>query len=158
MQLAKELSFYEKVEYNSLEEGARLSMQLAVQENKMHECRSGSFKILDKMQPEELIARLIRPRSAKIIIIDSLQYMFMDKRQFADFDKQYGSTHLIIWNSHANGRHPIGALAEAVMFHADQKVYVHGFKAYSKSRTSRGKVTAPYTIWHEGADNFNKTI
>lgn len=157
MQIAKELTAYGKVEYNTLEEGARLSMALAVRENRMDECRKGRFKILDKLPIPELLERLSKPRSAKIVIIDSLQYTFMEKRQFADLDRAFGNTHLFIWNSHAAGKMPVGALAESIMFHADQKIYVSNFTAYSKSRTNRGKTSA-YVIWADGAEKLKSNL
>lgn len=157
MQMAKQLSEHKKVEYNTLEEGARLSMKLALEENKMYECKKARFNILDKMPMHQLMERLSKPRSAKVIIIDSLQYTFMDKKQFAEIDRLFGNTHLFIWNSHANGRMPVGALAEAIMFHADQKIYVSNFTAYSKSRTNRGK-SSSYAIWPEGSQQLNASI
>lgn len=157
MQMAKVLSEYKKVEYNTLEEGARLSMKLALAENKMHECKKGRFSVLDKMPMEELELRLSKPRSAKVVIVDSLQYTFIDKKQFAEIDRRFGSTHLFIWNSHASGKNPVGALAEAIMFHADQKIYVSNFTAYSKSRTNRGKSSA-YAIWPEGSQQLKSVL
>lgn len=158
MQIAKVLTQFEKVEYNTLEEGARLSMQMAVEENHMQDCRKGSFKILHKAPIEEVKERLRAHKSARIMIMDSVQYTFLTKKDFFELDKEFGQTHLFLWNSHARGKKTIGSLAEAIMFHADQKVFVQGFKAFSKSRTSRGKLTKPYVIWEEGARDFHEIL
>jgi alpha-galactosidase len=158
MQTVKELTKFEKVEYNTLEEGARLSMQLAVRENRMDQCRKGSFKLLHKAPIEEVKERLRAHKSAKIVVMDSVQYTFLTKKEFFELDLEFGQTHLFLWNSHARGKSPIGALAEAIMFHADQKVFVQGFKAFSKSRTSRGKLTDPYVIWEEGARDYHDIL
>ncbi|UAB85008.1 hypothetical protein INR75_02965 [Zunongwangia sp. SCSIO 43204] len=158
MQLVKELTKYEKVEYNTLEEGARLSMQMAVEGNRMNECRKGTFKILNKLPIDQVKERLRRHKSAKILVMDSVQYTFLTKKDFWEIDEEFGQSHLILWNSHGRGKRPLGALAEAIMFHADQKVFVQGYRAYSKSRTSRGKLTEPYTIWEEGAKEYHDPL
>jgi hypothetical protein len=157
MQLAKYLTRFGKVEYDTLEEGARKSMQEAVKENRMQDCRKGSFKILDKVTIEELRARLSRKRAAKIIFIDSVQYTFIEKRAYKQLLKDFPDV-LFIWISHARGKQPLGALAEAIMYDADIKIHVIGFKAYSKSRMSRGVKTKPYTIWDEGAKDYHEII
>ena len=157
MQLAKHITQWENVEYNTLEEGARLSMQAAVLENNMAECRKGSFKILDKMPIEDLIIRLRNPRTARVIFIDSVQYTFMTKRDYKALQKEFPN-HLFIWVSHAKGKKPLGALAEAIWYDSDVKIYVQGFRAYSISRASRGILTEPYTIWEEGARRYHETL
>lgn len=157
MQLAKYLTRFGKVEYDTLEEGARKSMQEAVKENRMQDCRKGSFKILDKVTIEELRARLSRKRAAKIIFIDSVQYTFIEKRAYKQLLTDFPDV-LFIWISHARGKQPLGALAEAIMYDADIKIHIIGFKAYSKSRMSRGVKTKPYTIWDEGAKDYHEII
>ena len=154
MQLSKYLTMFDKLEYNTLEEGASLSMQMAVEDNKMWECRKGSFKLLHKASLEEVKERLRKRKSAGIVVMDSVQYIFMTKQEFFELDLEFGQTHLFIWNSHAEGKTPIGAVAKAIKFHSDQKVFVRGFKATSTSRTSRGKLTEPYIIWEEGAKDY----
>ena len=63
MQLSKELSKFGDVLYNSLEEGARKSMQDAVKSEQMYLLRKGSFQLLHKEPMPELITRLKRKRS-----------------------------------------------------------------------------------------------
>lgn len=157
MQLAKYLTQFGKVEYNTLEEGARKSMQETVRENRMDQCRKGSFKVLNKMSIEELKERLRRPRSAKMVFIDSVQYTFLDKRGYKALQREFPDT-LFIWVSHARGKQPLGALAEAIMYDADVKIHVLGFRAFSKSRMSRGTMTKPYTIWEEGAKEYHEIL
>lgn len=155
MQLAKHLTQFGKVEYNTLEEGARMSMQEAIIENRMDECRKGSFKILNKLSIDELKERLRRPRSAKMIIIDSVQYTFISKRGYKALQREFPDV-LFIWVSHARGNQPLGTVAEAIWYDADVKIHVLGFKAFSKSRMSRGRLTKPYTIWEEGAKDYHE--
>jgi hypothetical protein len=158
MQMAKMLTKFEKVQYNTLEEGARLSMQMAIEENEMSDCPRGYFKILNKMAMEDMLEKIRRPKSAKITIIDSVQYTFLTKKDFWAIDQEFGDKHLFIWNSHAKGNEPKGNLADEIRYHADQKVHVQGFKAFSKSRTSRGTVTKPYIIWEEGAKLYHDIL
>ncbi|QAA81381.1 hypothetical protein EI546_06405 [Aequorivita sp. H23M31] len=157
MQLAKQITQWERVEYNTLEEGARLSMQQAVLENNMAQCRKGSFKILDKMPIDELKERLRNPRTARVVFIDSVQYTFMTKREYKELQAEFPK-HLFIWVSHAKGKKPLGALAEAIWYDSDVKIFVQGFRAYSISRASRGILTEPYTIWEEGARKFHEIL
>lgn len=157
MQLAKYLTQFGKVEYNTLEEGARKSMQDAIRDNRMDQCRKGAFKVLNKMEIKELKERLRRPRSAKIVFIDSVQYTFLDKRGYKALQREFPEV-LFIWVSHARGKEPLGALADAIKYDADVKIHVFGFKAFSKSRMSRGKMTEAYTIWEEGAREYHEIL
>lgn len=153
MQMAKMLTEFGRVEYNTLEEGARKSMQEAVLANRMHECRRGRFKILDRFSIMELKKRLRRKRSAHIVFIDSLQYTFLDKRGYKALQREFPDK-LFIWVSHAEGKRPMGNLAKAILFDSDVKIRVEGFRAFSISRAARGQVTEPYTIWEEGAEQY----
>jgi hypothetical protein len=59
---------------------------------------------------------------------------------------------LIIFISHASGKRPKGNAAVSVMYDATLKIWVEGFKAFSKGRFF-GK-TGEYTIWDEGAEKY----
>ncbi len=155
MQLARELAMLPKtkVVYNTLEEGARKSMQAAVIDNNMDQCPKGSFMILDREPISELRNRLSKHKSPNVIFIDSVQYADLDKASYkaliSDFPKK-----LFIFNSHAQGKRPVGAIGRDILFDADIKIRVEGFKAFSKSRMSRGKLTDDYIIWHQGAADY----
>lgn len=157
MQLAKHLTQFSTVEYNTLEEGARMSMQEAIKENRMQECARGRFKVLDKLSIDEIIERQSKHKSAGIVIIDSVQYTFLDKRGYKELQKQCPNT-LFIWNSHAEGKQPQGSLAKAILYDSDVKLHCLGFRVYGKSRMNRGKISEPYTVWEEGASIYHDTI
>lgn len=157
MELAKALTKFGKVEYNTLEEGARKSMQEAVRANRMQECRKGSFKILNKLSMEEVRERLRRRKSAKIMITDSVQYAFLDKKSYKELQREFPDV-LFIWISHADGKEPLGSLAKAIRYDSDVKIHVHGFRAFSRSRLNRGTVSKPYTIWEEGAKEYHDIL
>jgi energy-coupling factor transporter ATP-binding protein EcfA2 len=154
MQMAKILASLPKtkVVYNTLEEGARKSMQAAVEENCMWHVKS-SFQILDKEPIPELRQRLAAHKSPNICFIDSVQYAHLDKRSYkaliSDFNKK-----LFIFNSHAQGKRPVGAIGRDILFDADIKIRVKGFVAFAKSRLSRGKKPRPYIIWDQGARDY----
>jgi len=153
LQLAKELARHNKVEFLSLEEGAGRSMRDAVVECRMHECRRGFFKILIGLTMNDVRLRLSRKRTAKIIIINSAQYTFLTQKEYFELKQEHPEV-LFIWISHAKGKEPKGALAEAIRYDADIKIRVEGYRAFSDSRLSRGLITAPYDIWSEGAKNY----
>lgn len=155
MQMAKQLALLPKtnVVYNTLEEGARKSMQAAVEDNFMWHV-SRSFKILDREPIEQLRQRLKMHKSPNICFIDSVQYAHLDKRSYkalvSDFENK-----LFIFNSHAQGKRPVGAIGRDILFDADVKIRVEGFVAFSMaSRMSRGKLPRPYIIWDQGARDY----
>lgn len=154
MQLAKCLASLSrtKVVYNTLEEGARKSMQAAVEDNYMWHVKK-SFQILDREPIEHLRKRLALHKSPNVVFIDSVQYAHLDKKTYkalvSDFDNK-----LFIFNSHAQGKRPVGAIGRDILFDADVKIRVEGFIAFSISRLSRGMLTRPYIIWEQGAREY----
>ena len=151
--LAKELTKAYDVIYNSLEEGARKSMQDAFREMQMDTCRKGSIKLLHRESMTDMVKRLQMRRSAQIVIVDSIQYTFMSLKEYKQMQQALPNK-LLIFNAHQKGKYAKGALAEAVEFDADVKIDVEGFKAFSRSRASRGILTTPFTIWEEGAEKY----
>lgn len=149
MQLAKYLTKFGRVAYNTLEEGARKSMQLAVVETNMREV-SKHFIILDREPIMELKERLRKRKSPDIIIIDSYQYTGLTKREYVELKEEFGNK-LFIFISHAEGKNPEGRTAKFVRYDADVKIRVEGYKAFPVSRYGGGE---PYTIWHEGAEQY----
>jgi len=149
LQLAKYLSQFGKVVYNTLEEGARLSMQKAVRETNMLEVAK-VFQILNKENMDDLRERLSKQKSPRIIIIDSIQYTELNKKTYkkliSDFPKK-----LFIFISHAEGKHPDGRLAKSVRYDADIKGFIEGYKLTATSRLGGGK---EYIIWQKGADEY----
>lgn len=150
VQLAKYLTKFSKVVYNSLEEGLSKSMQNAFKRFNMAEVRSKILLLSEGM--EELCARLDKPRAAKIVIVDSIQYAQMTKKQFYEFIQKYSSRYLIIFISQAEGNKPDGAAARTAMFAASLKIFVEGYRAFSKGRYFGTKPF--YTIYTEKAAEY----
>lgn len=149
MQLAKYLTQFGKVAYNTLEEGARKSMQRAVIDTNMREV-ARRFIILNREPIEELKERLRKRKSPDIIIIDSYQYTGLTKREYIELKEEFGNK-LFIFISHAEGKHPEGRSAKFVRYDADIKIRVEGYKAIPVSRYGGGE---PFTIWKEGAAEY----
>ncbi|MDP2723171.1 MAG: ATP-binding protein [Bacteroidales bacterium] len=149
MQLARELTKYGKVCYDSLEEGARLSMKRAViAENMISVARK--FLILHREPIEDIIMRLAKRRSPDVIFIDSYQYSGLTKRTYIELKEKFPKK-LFIFLSHAEGKHPEGRSAKFVRYDADIKGRIEGYKVFPVSRYGGGE---PYVIWDEGAGKY----
>lgn len=150
MQLAKALTKSGKVYYNTLEEGARKSMQNAVIAQNMQEVKT-KFLIGNRESVEDLKERLRRKKSPDIIFIDSLQYTGLNKKEYKLLKEEF-SNKLFIFISHADGKNPEGSLARFVKYDSDVKIRVEGYKAMCLSRLGGEK--EPYIIWAKGASDF----
>lgn len=153
LQLITELTKFGKIIYNSLEEGARLSMQEAFKEQNLTKAQRNKIKLLHRESMDDMRERLQRSRGIRFVVIDSIQYTFMSLKEYKEMQAENPNIVFII-NSHVKGKYAIGSLAHAIEYDADQKIDIEGFKAFSRSRGSRGKITKPYTIWEEGAQNY----
>ena len=133
MQLAKYLTQFERVHYNTLEEGMGLSFKLAMERVNMKAV--GNKFTYKKESYDKLVERLSKKRMPKIVIIDSLQYFFHDRKKTAQEDyfslMEKFPTTLFIFISHATGNVPRDSLGVTVKFHSDVKIHVHGFVASS---------------------------
>lgn len=152
LQLCKYLCSFEKVLYNSLEEGAGRSMQLAFERVGMEEV-SRKFVLLEGETIPELIARLKRHKSPNIIVIDSLQYADLSYKDYKYLKRLFPSK-LFIFVSHAEGKLPDGRIANKVRYDAHCKIRVEGYRAYVNSRYSETSEENYLTIWQDGADRF----
>lgn len=150
MQLCKELARFGKVAYNSLEEGTSLSMQNTLIRYSMQDVNR-RFVLLDCEPIPELSIRLAKRKSPDFVVIDSYQYTQMTYKQYLKF-KEMHRNKLIIFISHADGNNPSGRSAKSVMYDASLKIWVEGYRAFSK-----GRFIGPigyFTIWEEGADRY----
>lgn len=144
MQLCKELCKYDKVLFDSLEEGTSLTMQRSLNRFGMKSVgRRLHFVIEGK---EELFARLRKKKSYNIIVIDSYQYFGLTKEEYRTMKETFRDK-LIIFTSHAQGKDPMGNSAKAAMYDATLKIRVEGYRALSKGRFLGEK--GFYSIWPE---------
>ena len=150
MQLCKELARFGRVAYDSLEEGACLTMQNTLRRFGMMEVNK-RFLLIDNEDMEQLSLRMKRQKSPDFVVIDSFQYTQMTYRQYIEFKERHRNK-LLIFISHASGRMPTGRSAKSAAFDASLKIYVEGYRAFSKGRFigSRGY----YNIWPEEAAKY----
>lgn len=148
-QLAKYMTKFGRVAYNSLEEGDSQSMKLAFMRVGMEEVRR-KLILLDETI-EQLKERLRQHKAPQIVIIDSLQYSGMSYNDYKQLRAEFKNV-LFIMISHAEGKNPDGKVAKKVRYDSFIKIRVSGYKAYAASRYGGGE---PYVIWKEGADKFH---
>lgn len=147
LQLCKELSRFGRVAYDSLEEGASLTMQNAFVKMGMQDV-ARRFVLLDREGMELLDARLGKRKSPDIVVIDSFQYTGMTFRDYQAFKERHADK-LLIFISQADGSKPAGRTAVSVMYDAALKIFVSGYRAISNGRYFGTK--GYYTIWEERA-------
>lgn len=131
MQLCKELCKYDRVVYDSLEEGACLTVQNNLRIHGMSEVSRRLAFIQEDM--EALKTRLRQHKSYNIVVVDSFQYTRMSYRDYISLKEAFPNK-LFIFISHAKGKNPKGDAAESVMYDATLKIWVEGGKAFSKGR------------------------
>jgi hypothetical protein len=154
LQLAKYLSQWTRVAYNSLEQGLSLSLQKAWLRVGMQEAGS-RVVLLDKEPIEKLRYRLSKRKSPDVVIIDSLTALpGFKKRDFVDL-MRFFPTKLFVFLAHEDRGRPDPKIAELVRRLSDVKLHVDGYKAYPMSRFAdedAGEGKEPYLIWPERAN------
>lgn len=151
MQLCKELSRWRKVIYNSLEQRHSGTMQDALRDLQMLQCRRGGFQILPGEPLDQFSARLLGRRAPEVAVIDSFQYTQMDYRAYIAFKEKHRDK-LLIFISHADGAQPDGRAARKVKYDAELKVHVDKFRAFSLGRTQGER--GYFTVYEEKARMF----
>ena len=116
LQLCKELCRFGKVAYDSLEEGASISMKNAFIRAGMQDV-ARRLVLLDNENMEELDKRLSRKKSPDTVVIDSYQYTGMSFEDYLAFKRRHRNK-LIVIISQADGTRPKGRTAGRVMFDA----------------------------------------
>ena len=147
--LCQELSAFGKVLYNSREEGVSLTMQNTLRRYGMGEL--GSRFQLANMSLPELDEKISQQRSPKFVVLDSFQFMGLTYKDFRAFCEKHKNK-LLIFVSRTRGRQPEGRAATSAMYDASCKIWVEGYKAFSKGRFVGA--TGEMTIWDEGAKKY----
>ncbi|MCL1652560.1 hypothetical protein BAZ12_00580 [Elizabethkingia miricola] len=154
LQLAKYMAGFQRVFYNTLEEGMKLSFKQALEDNNIQSV--GNRFCFHKEKLPQLLARLRQKRSPNIIIIDSLQHFRITQAEYYNLLEEFPNK-LFIFISHAQGSQPKGELADEIRYNSDVKIRVDKFIATPVENTRYGG-NKPYTIWEEGARNANIKI
>lgn len=131
-----------KVDYFSYEQGHSKSLQAAIQRNNMEDVK-GKVIFMTGGTFDELINRLKRKASARIVVIDSQDYSELSTKQYKELVKTFPRKSFII-TSWAKNEKPKNQAAKDIEFMSCIKVYVKSFKAYPRSRFGGNK---PLVIW-----------
>jgi hypothetical protein len=150
LQLIKCLSKFEKVLFISREEGTRHTLKKSLVNFGMLDVKKRV--LVENENMEALTNRLKQKQSAKIVVIDSFQYTQMSYKDYLNFKEQFPNK-LIIFISHADGKLPSGRSAKSVMYDATLKIWVEGYRAFSKGRYI-GKNGGEFTIWEKMAIDY----
>lgn len=147
--LAKYLTEFRRVAYDSVEEGKSLTMQMQVERHQMLDV-SNRFTLLDKEDIDELKARLDKHKSPDVVFIDSVQFLDMKFSEYKELKARYPQK-LFVYISHVNGNQPEGQVAKRIWRDANVIFRVEGFRAFPTSRYGGG---AYIDVWKERAEAY----
>ncbi|RME95483.1 MAG: hypothetical protein D6772_13100 [Bacteroidetes bacterium] len=144
VQMAKYLTRFGKVYYNSFEEGMSATLQEAFVRHNMMDVH-GSLILGDKECYDTMFQRMGKRNSPKFCIVDSLDYMNFTAEQYKELVAAYGHKSFIFisWSA---GRHPKTQAAKDIEYMVDIKIRVNEYKAYPRSRFGGNQ---PFVIWPE---------
>ena len=155
MQLSKVLCRFGRVLYVSYEEGIRPSFRRRISYLRMDEVQ-GLFRVVTSETYDDLRARLSKPKSARFVVIDSVQMSGMDYPHLESLTREF-SRKSFIWVSQERRGQPLGSTALRLRYLAGVKVWVRGYKAWSQSRESCSP-GAYYTVWEEGVARIELNV
>ncbi len=152
LMLAKYLTNFDRVIYNTKEEGISQSLQLAIDRIGIDGIKPGKLLFTDETLPEQTI-RLQKKKSPNIIIDDSIQEMNFTKAEYLEFKKLFPNK-LFIWISQStpNGKHPSNNIGQFIRHASSVKINILGYVAFITSRYEGRK---PFVIWEEGAQEYH---
>ncbi|MCL2290852.1 MAG: ATP-binding protein [Bacteroidetes bacterium] len=148
MMLAKYLSGFGNVLYNSIEEGLSLTIKMAIERTGLIDSKGVLF--LDKEDVNDLPKRLKKQRSADIIIIDSVQFAEMNFQQYKKLKHSFNDK-LFVYISHVKGMNPDGNTARRIQRDANCVFRVEGHRAFPVSRYGGGE---PIDVCPERAEKY----
>ncbi len=150
MQLAKYLTKWHLVAYDSIEEGISASFAETLRRCRMDEVKASRFIVLNNEDIKDIECRLSKRKSPKIVIIDSIQFLGLNTETYLRWKKRFPEK-LFIYITHLQGQYPEGKTALKIWRDSDVVIKVEGFRAYPTSRYGGGK---PITISEEKAAMF----
>lgn len=157
LKLAKYISQFRKVAYNSLEQGLCLSLQVVWNRVEMGEA-GGNVVLLEKESLAELRERLDKKRSPQVVIIDSVHYWLGFKmNDYMSLLESYPDK-LFIFVAHEKNGEPKGSMAQYIRYNSDIKIHVEGYTAFVTTRyenPEKGEGGADFVIWEKGANEYN---
>ena len=149
LQLAKYLTRFGRVAYNSVEEGLSASIQEAFKREAIQEVGS-KLILLDKESQSDLKKRLRKHKSPEIVVIDTVQFWELRFSEYKRLKEMFPKK-LFIYVSHIDGGKPAGATAVKIWRDANVAIRVEGFKGFPVGRYGGGE---PIIINRELADAY----
>lgn len=131
MKLAKYMTNFGRVYYNSYEEGLSKTIQMAYKRVGMADV--GGRIILKQESYEQMLKRLKRHKSPDIVFIDSVQFLEMKFKEYKTLKDTFPSK-IFIYISHVQGRIPEGNTAQRIWRDANVIFRVEGRRAFVESR------------------------
>ena len=147
MQLAYELTHYGQVLYLSYEEGVNQSFQERMLRFDLDK-KQGWFRVVTNDTLEDLTERLKKRHSAKFIIVDSFQMAYWSYPETEALVKMFPKKSFIFISQVEKGQ-PTGKPARRLLYLADVKVRVQGFRAYCQGRFNPDAGNS-FVVWEEG--------
>lgn len=147
MQLAYELTHYGQVLYLSYEEGVNQSFQERMLRFDLDK-KQGWFRVVTNDTLEDLTERLKKRHSAKFIIVDSFQMAYWSYPETEALVKMFPKKSFIFISQVEKGQ-PTGKPARRLLYLADVKVRVQGFRAYCHGRFNPDAGNS-FVVWEEG--------
>lgn len=146
VQFIKELclKFNTKADYFSYEQGHSKSLQSAIQRNNMEEVK-GKVMFITGGTFDQLLERLKRRASARIVVIDSQDYSELSTKQYKELVKLFPRKSFIVVSWAKKGK-PKNQASRDIEYMSCIKVVVENFKAFPRSRFGGNK---PFVIWNK---------
>lgn len=126
------LKFNVKADYFSHEQGHSKSLQAAIVRNNMEEVK-GKVMFIKDATFDEVVERLKRRASAKIVVIDSQDYCDLTTKQYKLLVKLFPRKSFIVI-SWANKDKPKNQASKDIEYMSCIKVFVKDGKAFPRSR------------------------
>lgn len=137
MKLARYMTRFCRVAYDSVEEGLSLSIQNCVERTFGGEGNQ-RFLLLNKESVEELTERLSKRISPDVVVIDSVQFMGLHWEEYKQLKERFPRK-LFIYISHVDGNLPEGRVARKIWRDADVYIRVEGFRGFPVGRYMGGE-------------------
>lgn len=160
LMLAKYLSRFGKVAYNTLEQGLSLSFQNAWLRCGMPDVGNG-ICVLNKESVKDLRLRLSKRKSPSIIIIDSLTCLpGFSRKDYVELLSDFPDK-LFIFLAHESKGCPNPPIAETVLRLSEVKMHVVGYRVCFTSRYAvpeRGEGGEDFIIWEKGDAEYRASM
>lgn len=152
LQFAKMLSKFDKVYYNSYEQGISKSLQEGILRQQLP--TNGRIVFGHMEDFEQIKERLDKKKSPKFVFIDSRDYMDLTITNFKEILSRYPKKCFIVV-CHEEGAKPKGNHGKAIEYRCDIKIRVKGYISMPRSRYGGNE---DFVIWEQGAERYKEKL